>query len=243
MNPAAERKKLVLALRQSADAEYKTGAAAVMKTELDLHGVRVPVMRQIARDFQRAHRGAPWEQVLEVVEALWDGASQEERTLAILILGYSGRKVPELEWAHFDRWRRKLGNWGLTDALGVIVLGPWIEADMEARLGVLEELIKDEDLWSRRLALVATAPINRGHKGITIPDLTLRLVDKVKSERHPMITKAVSWALRELTKMHQAHVTSYLKKNRATLAPLVVREVENKLRTGLKSGKAASSPE
>jgi 3-methyladenine DNA glycosylase AlkD len=240
MNTSAERRKLVLALRKSAEAEYKAGAAAVMKTELHLHGVRVPVMRQIARDFKRAHPEASWEEVLDVVEGLWDGASQEERTLAILLLGYYGRKVPELEWDRFDRWRRKLGNWGLTDGLGVIVLGPWIEANLKARLGVLEALIEDEDVWSRRLALVATTPINRGHKGITIPDLTLRLVDKVKAERHPMITKAVSWALRGLTKVHPAQVISYLKKNRVALAPLVVREVENKLRTGLKSGKTAS---
>ena len=41
-----------------------------------------------------------------------------------------------------------------------------------------------------------------------------------------MITKAVSWALREMTKKHPDQVAAY-----------VVREVSNKLRTGLKSGK------
>jgi len=87
---------------------------------------------------------------------------------------------------------------------------------------------------------VATTPINRGHTGFTIPDLTLELVDRVKEERHPMITKAVSWALREMTKSHPDQVAAYLEENRELLAAHIVREVNNKLRTGLKSGKAKS---
>jgi hypothetical protein len=107
----------------------------------------------------------------------------------------------------------------------------------EGRLGHLEELIADEDVWSRRLALVATVPINRGRTGLTIPDLTLALIDRVVEERHPMITKAVSWALREMVKTHPDQVAAYLEDNRDVLAAHVVGEVGNKLRTGLKRGK------
>ena len=52
-----------------------------------------------------------------------------------------------------------------------------------------------------------------------------------------MITKAVSWVLRETTKTHPDHVAAYLNDNQAALAGHIVREVNNKLRTGLKSGK------
>ncbi len=55
-----------------------------------------------------------------------------------------------------------------------------------------------------------------------------------------MITKAVSWALREMTKSHPGQVAAYLEENRKALAAHVVREVNNKLRTGLKSGKTKS---
>jgi 3-methyladenine DNA glycosylase AlkD len=115
-------------------------------------------------------------------------------------------------------------------------LGLWVLADPDNRLGYLEELIADEDVWSRRLPLVATTRINRGDMGFTAPGLTLRLVDRVKDERHPMITKAVSWVLREMTKKHREQVAVYLEENGDVLASHVVREVNNKLRTGLKSG-------
>jgi hypothetical protein len=67
----------------------------------------------------------------------------------------------------------------MTDGLGW-VLAFWLLGDPDTRLGYLRELIADEDVWSRRLALVATATINRGHTSFTIPDLTLELVDRVK---------------------------------------------------------------
>jgi 3-methyladenine DNA glycosylase AlkD len=50
-----------------------------------------------------------------------------------------------------------------------------------------------------------------------------------------MITKAVSWALREMTKTHPDQVTAYREDNRDVLASHVVREVDNQLRTGLKN--------
>jgi 3-methyladenine DNA glycosylase AlkD len=53
-----------------------------------------------------------------------------------------------------------------------------------------------------------------------------------------MITKAISWTLRELAKKHADQVAAYLEENRQVLAGHVVREVSNKLRTGLKGGKA-----
>ena len=54
-----------------------------------------------------------------------------------------------------------------------------------------------------------------------------------------MITKAVSWALREMVKQHRERVAAYLEANRDLLAAHVVREVSNKLETGLKSGRIA----
>ena len=89
----------------------------------------------------------------------------------------------------------------------------------------------------RRLALVGVIPINRGRTGVTVPDLTQALIDRVKTEREDLMVKAVSWALRELTKTHPDRVAAYVEANRDTLAALVIREVGNKLRTGLKSGR------
>jgi len=208
-------------------------------TRLKIYGVRVPRLREIAHDWQRAHKKISHEDgdLMALVEALWDGGTREERLLAVYLLERYRRWIPDLTWAHFERWRQGLDNWEVSDGLGQWVLGRWLLADPDERLDHLWNLIADEDVWSRRLALVATTWLNRGRKDVSFPDLTLGLVDRVKRERHPMITKAVSWALRELSKKHPDRVGAYLEANRDTLAAHVVREVDNKLRTGLKSGK------
>jgi 3-methyladenine DNA glycosylase AlkD len=52
-----------------------------------------------------------------------------------------------------------------------------------------------------------------------------------------MVVKAMSWALRELSKRDPKAVQLFVTKHQAQLAPRVKREVANKLRTGLKTPK------
>jgi 3-methyladenine DNA glycosylase AlkD len=50
-----------------------------------------------------------------------------------------------------------------------------------------------------------------------------------------MVIKALSWALRELSKRDPSSVKNFLLEQREAVAPRVVREVNNKLKTGLKN--------
>jgi len=234
-----ERQQLLEQIRQHADPEHQVRMSMVVPTGLKVYGLRVLQLRDIVRAWGRDHQQVARGDLVALVDFLWNGESREEWMLFTYLLEHYKHLVPDLTRAHFERWRRRLDNWEMTDGLGW-VLALWLLGDPDSRLGYLGELIADEDVWSRRLALVATTSINRGHTGFTIPNLTLELVDRVKEERHPMITKAVSWALREMTKSHPDRVVVYLEENREVLAAHIVREVNNKLRTGLKRGKANS---
>jgi 3-methyladenine DNA glycosylase AlkD len=50
-----------------------------------------------------------------------------------------------------------------------------------------------------------------------------------------MVVKALSWALRELSKRDPDSVRKFLKEHDGKLAPRVVRDVTSKLETGLKN--------
>jgi 3-methyladenine DNA glycosylase AlkD len=54
-----------------------------------------------------------------------------------------------------------------------------------------------------------------------------------------MVVKALSWALRELSKKHPEKVRRLITKHREVLAARVIREVDNKLTTGRKARRAA----
>jgi len=50
-----------------------------------------------------------------------------------------------------------------------------------------------------------------------------------------MVVKALSWALRELAKRDQISVRRFLNQHKDQLAARVIREVQNKITTGLKN--------
>jgi 3-methyladenine DNA glycosylase AlkD len=54
-------------------------------------------------------------------------------------------------------------------------------------------------------------------------------------DRDDMVVKALSWALRELSKADRAAADAFVATHEDALAPRVKREVANKLRTGLKT--------
>jgi 3-methyladenine DNA glycosylase AlkD len=86
---------------------------------------------------------------------------------------------------------------------------------------------------------VSTVPLNnraRGGKGDA--KRTLGICRLVVRDRHDMVVKALSWALRELSKRDPPAVSAFLDRHSQQLAPRVLREVKNKMRTGLKNPKA-----
>ena len=96
--------------------------------------------------------------------------------------------------------------------------------------------------WWRRAALVSTVPLNnksQGGEGDTYR--TLQVCRLLERDRDPMVTKAMSWALRELSKRDPRAVREYLAARRDVLPAIVLREVTNKLRTGVKNPRAKSA--
>src|SRR6185503_6363719 len=93
-----------------------------------------------------------------------------------------------------------------------------------------------KDRWWRRAAVVSTVPLNtkaRGGSGDAAR--TLKICEILKADRDDMVVKAMSWALRELAKRDPKAVKRFLRTNEDALAPRVIRELNNKLNTGLKN--------
>ncbi len=222
-------------IERLADPEYREGSLMVAPTAQRVHGVRTPDSRRLARAWQRANREVEPDLKLSLVESLWNGESRDERALGLEILYLHPEIVRDLGQDRFDRWRLDIDNWGVCDFLATRILGPWAEADPKDRLAYLEDLVGDPGLFSRRLGLVSSVHLNRD--GSTYGGWTLSQVDRLIDERDPMITKAVSWALRQMIKHQAAEVEAYVESRCDRMAALPRREVRNKLKTGRKSGR------
>jgi 3-methyladenine DNA glycosylase AlkD len=133
----------------------------------------------------------------------------------------------------------KLGSgndsWGGVDAFACYLSGPaWREKQVPDAL--IRRWASSTNRWWRRTALVTTVPLNskaRGGSGDT--RRTLKICKMLIADRDDMVVKALSWALRELSKRDPKAVSKFLREHDGVLAARVVREVSSKLQTGLKN--------
>ncbi|HXB70122.1 MAG TPA: DNA alkylation repair protein [Candidatus Acidoferrales bacterium] len=126
-------------------------------------------------------------------------------------------------------------HWGDVDAFSCIVAGPAWRAG-RIRDTVIRAWARSDDWCWRRAALVSTVPLNsRAQGGAGDPKRTLSICGMLIADRHDLVVKAMSWALRELAKRDPKNVRLFLSRHRNELAVRVVREVNNKLTTGLKN--------
>ncbi|MGH9871432.1 MAG: DNA alkylation repair protein [Pyrinomonadaceae bacterium] len=126
-------------------------------------------------------------------------------------------------------------SWGEVDAFACYLAGPaWRERQVSDAL--LRGWARSGTRWWRRTAVVSTVPLNnkaRGGSGDT--QRTLTICEFLVADRDDMVVKALSWALRELSKRDPESVHKFITEHEGVLAPRVVREVNSKLKTGLKN--------
>jgi 3-methyladenine DNA glycosylase AlkD len=132
-----------------------------------------------------------------------------------------------------------LDSWDAVDMFAIYLVGPaWRDGRIKDEL--IEYWAKLANRWWRRAALVSTVPLNsKAHGGLGDTARTSMVCRMLLDDRDDMVVKALSWALRELSKRDPKAVAKFVDENRAKLAARVLREVGNKIRTGKKNPKLA----
>ena len=130
---------------------------------------------------------------------------------------------------------RGIDSWWSVDCFARTLSGPaWRQGSVGDEL--MLRWARSGDRWWRRAALVSTVALNvRSEGGQGDAARTLRVCRQLVDDRDEMVFKAMSWALRELVVHDSKAVRVFLGKYADRLAPRVMREVRNKLETGLKT--------
>lgn len=202
----------------------------------------VPDIRKIGRAWLAGRRKADDADLLAVVASLFIGEAYEEKVLAAILLAANARTRRLGTPALADGWLNHLQGWAEIDSLCASVFGPdEMEADWPAWRDLIRRLSQDPNINRRRAALVLLCRPTRTSSDPRYRDLAFEVVERLKSERDILITKAVSWLLRSMVQRHAPRVAGYLDGEAASLPAVAVRETRTKLRTGTKSGKGARS--
>lgn len=206
--------------------------AGAIRAEIAALAVRdTPSMRGVRRRWSRALAKADAETVWAVAGELHRSGPRwvAEELIAAHRAAFALADEPRLE-----RLSEGLDSWGAVDAFGSILAGPaWAAGQVPDAL--VWRWARSPDLWLRRTALVCTTALNRRRADTA---RTLALCEALAGDREDMIVKALSWALRVLAAKDRAAVEAFLDEQDERLPARVKREVNNKLRTGLKAPKA-----
>jgi len=212
------------------------GIASLVGRRISAHpGESVAHYRRMRRELSRELKGAPAAAVIEAACALSQDPGGWHRFVAYELVKHHAGAPALLDARTLGRLARGMADWAAVDCFSVYLSGPaWRQHTIAD--GVVHRWARSPDRWWRRAALVSTVPLNsRAHGGEGDSRRTLRVCRLLEGDRDPMVVKAVSWALRELAKRDPASVRGFLAGRSGALAPLVRREVRNKLDTGLKN--------
>ena len=189
-----------------------------------------------------------------LVEALWQGASFEERVLATDILVFSKAKFNESDLSKIERLVKECKGWALLDNL-VIPIMPYFLKKYPKTNQVLKKWIQDKDFWVRRSALLSQLLFFRKNIGGN-RDLFFKMaksqfdenwidkiyLDKLQNKRARFfIRKAIGWVLREMSQKQPEVVFQFLKENKNQMSGLSFREGSRKLPDNLTKGSTLSA--
>jgi len=170
---------------------FKTGKGEYGEGDQFL-GVMVPQQRRVARKFSGA--------LLSDIQRLLKSRIHEYRLVSLLILTEKYKKAGSSEKEAYAAFylghTAHINNWDLVDLSAPQILGDYlIDRDRD----ILYRLALSENLWERRIAIMATFAFIRQNRF----DDTLRIARMLLADPHALIHKAAGWMLREVGKRNR----------------------------------------
>lgn len=186
---------------------FKTGPGQYGEGDCFL-GITVPKQRVVARAF----RALPLTQIAILLRSSF----HEERLVALLVLVLqyeSGTSAEQGERAAFYLTHAKrVDNWDLVDSSARQILGAHL---LTRDRSILCRLARSDDLWERRIAIIATfAFIMAGESKDTF-----RIAELLLDDPQDLLHKAVGWMLREVGKRVGLDVLDGFLEKHATRMP------------------------
>lgn len=201
---------------------FKTGKGEYGEGDKFL-GVAVPRQRIVAKKFASSL-------ALPEVRKLMRSPFHEVRLTACIILVYKFGKAkkdpPQRKDIYQFYWknRRRVNNWDLVDTSTPHIVGAYMR-EHPAERKKLWQLARSENLWERRMSLLATAAF------IDAGDLsdTLRLAKYHLRDKHDLMHKAAGWMLREVGKKDMRSLLQFLDMHSAVMPRTMLRYSIEKL--------------
>lgn len=223
----------IKALSDKSEAEIKN-MENYLGTAHSHYGLKAAARKKIVANFKKQQQ-VNFEEFVALLDQLYYGQSYEERAVAGEFLQRYSTFRKKLSLAKLDEWLGQLVGWAEVDGTcqsnftAQELLGNWPEWQ-----NFLTRLSQDKNINKRRASLVLLVKAVRRNDDQRLVKQALSNIERVWDEKGILVTKAISWLLREMTKQHKELVRKYIEQNKEKLPAIAYREAKNKIETGRK---------
>lgn len=175
-------------------------------------GISVPEIRKLAK----THQTLSEDELSEFLSSSFN----DERLLALLILRFQYEKA-DLESKkaivnfYIDHISA-INNWNLVDLSAPYIVGDFA---VQTNADLLFRLAESENMWSRRIAIVASHAFIQNYRY----DVTLKLAEQFLQDSEDLMYKATGWMLREVGKRDESVLCSFLDQHREKMPRTMLR--------------------
>jgi len=210
-------------LQANTDLKTRLWVAHYLGTNKPTRCIKISEIKKLARKYA---------QDVDLIDSLYrHGSTFDELAVAASMV-----KSVKVNISDIDKWLNFCVGWAEVDSLCqsnftadkvVPIWSQWKK--------FLTRLSTDENINKRRASLVLMCKTLGQSDNIEVSDFAFKTVDKLKHEKEVLITKAISWVLRQQVKYHSAKLADYLAKNKGSLPKIAYREAMKKPVTGKKN--------
>ena len=177
----------------------------------------------------------PPEKIIEILDELFSSGIYDYINFAGKFLSKNKTIRNSISLDQLESWIAQTKGWAECDSIcqsmfgGVEVLDRWKEW---AR--AIKEFSSSDNIQIRRASLVLQTRPAREVTDLNFRRLAFITIEKLMDERDILITKAISWLLRDLSIKNKTEVRKFLKTNQSVLPAIAYRETMKKIETGKK---------
>ena len=209
-------------------------------TKKPFHPIAAKTARIGIKNWIKGHSALTQDQYNSLLKSLSMGKTSNEFSYIGDLLQLLPKLRKNLKPTMIGDWLKQAQGWAEVDSIcqskfsGEDLLAKW-----KLWQKTLISLSARSNVHQRRASLVLLTKPVRDPIGsdIRLMKLAFRNIEQLQNEKDILITKAISWLLRDLIKHHRDQVELYLNSNESNLPRIAVRETRNKLRSGRKSGR------
>ena len=227
--------EIIESMEDLSDPQRKEMSKTYFPTVMKVIGVTNPDIKTILKELKNHYPDWNESRWIDLCKLLVATEIFECQVLAYEMIGRNKKLLNDLRFKDLADLGNNLDNWASVDhfSMGIygVLWGKGVVRDVD-----IKQLLESENFWERRVAVVSTVALNlksRGGSGDT--SRTIWVCERVVDDHQDMIQKALSWALRELSKRDREAVADFMERYESRLAKRVVREVSHKLDFGTKN--------